>query len=200
MRLGKLRISVSPGAVLLFGAAFFLDESGMLPALFPVVLIHELGHLAALKLCGARVTGLSASVSGLAIDYALGNSEGYGLFIALSGPVAGLTLAPLCAGLAAETGSPWLYMCAGLGLLVNLFNLLPSPPLDGGRALRALLSHVTRARADRLSFCFSLITNLTLVTAGAYFAVTGRGAALLLAGLYLSAFGIMAIVKSHTVV
>lgn len=201
MRLGELNIRMTPGFLLLFGAAFFLDDSGMLSALFPVVLIHELGHLAALRLCGARVTGISASAAGFAITYALGEEGRYGLFIALAGPVCGLIFAPLCAGLAARTGSQWLYMCAGLGLLVNLFNLLPTLPLDGGRAALSLLSHMrSRASANRLYIIMSTSTCLGVLAAGAYFVLTGGGAALLLAGLFLTAFGFIAIVKSHTVV
>ena len=45
---------------------------------------------------------------------------------------------PLVALLAAATGSPFLQALAYTGFLLNLFNLIPVVPFDGGRAMAAM--------------------------------------------------------------
>lgn len=57
-------------------------------------------------------------------------------FIALMGPAWGLLLAFLFYLPAVFTGWPFLYVCAGMTALVNLANLLPINPLDGGRVIK----------------------------------------------------------------
>lgn len=71
--------------------------------------------------------------------------------VALAGPIANLLMAAIWCGVLAlivkvkgnETVVTWIaYMCQA-GIMINvtlaIFNLLPIPPLDGGRALIALL-------------------------------------------------------------
>ena len=40
-------------------------------------------------------------------------------------------LALTCAAIGAATGSPYWFALANIGFLINLFNLIPFPPLDG---------------------------------------------------------------------
>lgn len=58
--------------------------------------------------------------------------------IALAGPFAGMLGSVVCLVAYWLTHTPTLFVIAELNLLINLFNLLPLGPLDGGRATRAI--------------------------------------------------------------
>jgi hypothetical protein len=62
-----------------------------------------------------------------------------GVYISLNGPVWGTLLSCACLGVGAIPGAPPAFIAAGVwGALMNLFNLIPIFPLDGGRVLQAL--------------------------------------------------------------
>ena len=58
--------------------------------------------------------------------------------VALAGPILGTIGALVVWGLGAYYNSNFLIAMAFVGFLINLFNLLPVIPLDGGRAVAAL--------------------------------------------------------------
>jgi Zn-dependent protease len=84
-----------------------------------------------------------------------------GILVALAGPLANFVMAGLwCAVLAGivrvngnETLIRWIASMAQAGILINvilaLFNLLPIPPLDGGRVLTGLLPSRWGARLSK---------------------------------------------------
>ena len=125
-------------AVLFFAAGtarFLLTGLGF-------ALLHELGHLAALALCGGRPSRVCLTAAGMRIERPPGLALGFRqeILIAFAGPAVSLLLAGVCAGLhlafpARVSASPAL-MNLGFGL----FNLLPVRELDGGRALFYALS------------------------------------------------------------
>lgn len=94
--------------------------------------VHEGGHLLALRLLGARVRGFRVGLLGavLETDSAALSYPGE-LLAVLAGPGANLLLALLCRRQA---------VLAGSSIVLGLFNLLPLPALDGGRALELLLT------------------------------------------------------------
>lgn len=95
--------------------------------------VHELGHLAVLRLCGCRVREFRVGILGAVIEADTSRlSYGRELLAVLAGPFANL----LCAAAMLRTGE---VVIAGANIVLCGFNLLPLPLLDGGRALRLIL-------------------------------------------------------------
>ena len=126
------RVEVTAGALLVWALLCYLDSGGLVPLALAACALHELGHYAAIRLLGGRVTRLRITCVGAEMALSARRPLGPGreLAAALAGPAVNL----LCDRL----GEGW-YCWAGLHLALGLFNLLPAAPLDGGRSLRCLL-------------------------------------------------------------
>ena len=117
--------------------------------LVAAIFIHEMGHVASMRRCGMPVKGiyLLPFVGGVAVGRADAEnrlSEAQNYEIAMMGPVFGLaSVLPLLAAYGL-TGADFWGAAAAMIALVNLFNLLPIFPLDGGRVLRALFASAGR--------------------------------------------------------
>lgn len=100
-----------------------------------MVLFHELGHIWAARRKGIPVTApffipfLGALIM-LKRNPRDAVTEAY---IAIGGPVLGSAAAFVCFCLAWATDHPLFYVIAYIGFVLNLINLLPIHPLDGGR-------------------------------------------------------------------
>jgi Zn-dependent protease len=105
-----------------------------------LLLLHELGHVFQLRREGIEASApmfipfLGAVISAKS----LGNDAAAEARVGLAGPILGsiATLVPLGVWLA--TGEEFWRALAYVGFLINLFNLLPVLPLDGGRAMAAI--------------------------------------------------------------
>lgn len=173
-----VKINVSAGAVLLLSALYFvLDWDGLL-ALLLAAAAHECGHLAALRVCGGRVRALRLDVCGAVIDRRGLSGRWQEALCAAAGPAAGAVWALIASRLGAAMAWPVLVSSSGLSLVLSLFNLLPAPPLDGGRIAEALLGR-------RACSLLGLITASLTLSAGLYAVARGYGAALFCAGAYL---------------
>lgn len=104
------------------------------------IYVHEMGHVVALRKYGVKASaplflpGLGAVI--LARQHPSSPHED--AEIGLAGPIYGLGAAVACLGLWLATKQPIFAAIAVAGAWINLFNLLPIWPLDGGRAFRAL--------------------------------------------------------------
>ena len=166
---------ISAAAVLLFALVYFFDGSGIVSALVPAALAHELGHVLALRACSCRVTRVRLGLTGAELDYAPRLEGLRCAFCLLSGPLAGL----LYALGACTAGGAFLRMSGAVSFLLSAFNLMPVLPLDGGRLVGLLLPE---KQARRLSLAASLL----LLGGGVAIAARFSSAALLLAGLWLA--------------
>lgn len=179
-------IKLGSGFVLLFALIYFFDDTGFLLALCPAVLVHELGHILFMIIFGAYPSLLKATLSGFAIDYSGIISEKQEMLTALAGPAFGLAFSLLCEKLGTLWGSDYLLMCAGLGFVINFFNLLPALPLDGGRVWDfALHVFLGEDKAQHVMRIFGLLISIFLLVYGLYFITMGFGFALFLVGIWL---------------
>lgn len=142
---------ISAGVALITGIASvgaFGLSIGLWPALILVLalLVHEFGHLLAFRLIGqpwGRVVFLPF-LGAVAVPRLPLESQGQSVFSALMGPGFSCLVAAAC-GLPYFLAWPSAPLFALAGLLIaglNLFNLLPAEPLDGGVALRSVLSRL----------------------------------------------------------
>jgi Zn-dependent protease len=102
--------------------------------------VHEMGHYIQLRREGIKpgrmifVPFLGAVISAKS----LGGNALAEARVALAGPILGSLAAAALIPVGAATGEDFWYALAFTGLFLNLFNLLPVVPLDGGRAFAAL--------------------------------------------------------------
>lgn len=149
------------------GLPLALFAGWQIAAIFLGILVfHELGHALAMRLTGHRdIRILMLPFIGAA---AMGRKEDAGpwtrMFVLLAGPVPGLLLGVFCLFLGTEGGAAYLWLSVlGIGaLLINLFNLLPFLPLDGGRIVETFLF----SRTPRLRVLFGLGSAGALGTIG----------------------------------
>ena len=112
---------------------------------FALVLIaclvaHEYGHVKAMQYFGIKTKGiyLIPFVGGLAVSDDKINTRWQDVVISIMGPCFGLFMSLGCWLLFAITGNELFAGAAVLGSLLNLFNLLPILPLDGGHVLKSI--------------------------------------------------------------
>ena len=181
-----LPVQIGAGAALLLAAVCCLGDLGTLTAVLLPILAHELGHLLALWLLRMPVRRFRVELRGFCIEYGGAAGALAHSFIAAAGPLAGLIYALLCSHYARETGSDWLCLTAGVSLVLSGFNLLPALPLDGGCILLRLSGAVLGEKRGRLvtEVCGLLVAS-GMLGGGLYLLSQGRGAALLVAALWL---------------
>ncbi len=108
-----------------------------------VLLVHELGHLIAMKafgyknlqmffipLFGAAVSGVSRRISPA--------KEG---IVALSGPLPGIFLGIISVIMGLKSNNSLLIEIGETALFINLFNMMPVLPFDGGRFVEIMITN-----------------------------------------------------------
>lgn len=168
LKLGKTGMAAGSFAAyaVLFSWPFALVLMGSL-------FIHEMGHIWAMKRSGMKTKGVYfiPFLGAAAVSEEMFPSRGSETFIALMGPVWGFVLALLTFGGYLLTGSTLLAALAGWMAMLNLFNLLPINPLDGGRVMKSVAFSIS-SRAGFLfmlaglggAFALAWVFNLGLIT------------------------------------
>ncbi|WP_433533542.1 site-2 protease family protein [Micromonospora sp. CA-263727] len=139
------RLQLSPLGGYLVGAGFVVSLLGS-------VLAHELGHALTARHFGIGVRGITLELLGGYTEMDRdAPSPRVDLLVSLAGPAVSAVLggAAVAATLALPDGTvadQLAFQLAASNVIVAVFNILPGLPLDGGRALRALIWAVTRDR------------------------------------------------------
>jgi Zn-dependent protease len=139
--LPKLKLFTTSASMLVSIAAYQLIFGWLFSVGFVLLLLlHELGHVFQLRREGVKASApmfipfLGAVISAKS----MGDDAAAEARVGLAGPILGslATLVPL--GIWLATGAHFWQALAFIGFFINLFNLLPVLPLDGGRAMAAL--------------------------------------------------------------
>lgn len=146
---------------------FFEDQFLFLVNLLIVLVIHEMGHFIAMKAFKYKnvrmlfIPLMGAFVQGKKSNY----SQKQSLIVLIAGPFPGIVVGNLLFWY--STWSPqnaWLGEPAIIFLLLNIINLLPLDPLDGGQMFKLLVKRVN----EFLLMVFALVSSLALIAIGAY--------------------------------
>jgi Zn-dependent protease len=139
--LGQFKLLVTAGSMAVSLVAYASIWNWTFALGFVVLLlVHEMGHVLALRREGIPASApmfipfLGAVVSARSLgDDALAEAR-----VGLAGPVLGSIGAGVCLLIWKLTGHDYWRALGFTGLFLNLFNLLPVVPLDGGRAMAAM--------------------------------------------------------------
>jgi Zn-dependent protease len=121
--------------------------------------IHEYGHVWAMRKFGLKVRGMYfiPFVGAVAVPDEMFKRGWQEAVIALMGPTFGLTVTGLSYAAYLATHQPFIAAVTSWLAMVNLFNLLPVTPLDGGRVATSLVLSIPNRM---MGLCLLAVTGL----------------------------------------
>ena len=165
----KGKLSTTVFSMVLFIMTFlflFAEEVDFIFHLIIVLLIHELGHFLLMKLFKYKnVRMLFVPLMGAFVQ---GNKEEYSqrqsLWVVIAGPLPGIIIGTILLILAVIVHQTWMVDLGLLFLFLNILNLIPLDPLDGGQIFRLLM----KKDHDLFLLIFSFLSSLVLISFGWY--------------------------------
>ncbi|WP_182866327.1 site-2 protease family protein [Stieleria mannarensis] len=158
------KLAILAVSILLFiGLGAWQWELELVLILVPILLVHELGHYVAMQVFGYKnihmffIPLLGAAVSGR--NYRVNGWKK--AIVALAGPLPSIAIGLVLGGAGLMLGNEWCVKGGLITLILNVLNLAPFLPLDGGQ-----VAHVTlfsRSKVIDLLFRIGTIAVLMLV-------------------------------------
>jgi Zn-dependent protease len=139
--LPKLKLLTTAGTALVSVAAYSLFWGWTFALGFVVLLfVHEMGHVIQLRREGVKASApmFVPFLGAVVMAKSLGENALAEARVGLAGPVLGTVGSAACLAIGEATNSDFFRALAYIGFFLNLFNLLPVVPLDGGRAMAAM--------------------------------------------------------------
>jgi Zn-dependent protease len=105
-----------------------------------LLFVHEMGHVIAAKWLGIPVSApIFIPFMGAAIIMKQNPRDAWTeALMAYGGPLAGCIGSWICWAIALQVQENWVMAVASVSFVINLFNMIPVPPLDGGRICAAV--------------------------------------------------------------
>jgi Zn-dependent protease/CBS domain-containing protein len=168
---------------------------------FVSVLLHEVAHSIVARRVGIEVHEITLFIfGGVASLTREADKPRHEFSIAVAGPLASLLLAVLFGAVlmaSRNVSGAWItipaiaFWLAVINLMLAVFNLLPAFPMDGGRALRALIWGATRDHwlATRISAGLGQGVAYLMILGGILLAISGavfNAIWIILVGVFLS--------------
>lgn len=164
----KSSVSLTVFSIVLFVLAFLLvfgDQIYFIGYLLVVLLIHEMGHFIMMKRFGYEnvrmlfIPLMGAFVQGKKTKY----SQKQSLWVLIAGPFPGIIIGCTLVWMS-SFGSyyRWLQDPALLFLLLNIINLLPLDPLDGGQMFKLFV----KKNNELFLMIFALVSSLIVIAVG----------------------------------
>ena len=149
--------------LVVFGSKDFL----FIFLLISVLLIHELGHLIFMKLFGySNVKMLFLPLIGAFVE---GKKDVYkqrqSIFVVIAGPLPGIIIGMSLLYFGVKWKVEWMNDFAFIFLFLNILNLLPLDPLDGGQLLKLLFNK----NHEFFQLAFTFISSVIIIGVGWYF-------------------------------
>jgi len=154
-------------SIVLFVGVFLLvfnDQLQFVLFLILVLFIHEMGHYAFMKLYKYEnvrmlfIPLMGAFVQGTKDKY----SQKQSFIVVSAGPFPGLYLGVVLLILSSIYKFDWFVELSFLFLFLNVINLLPIDPLDGGQLFKLMVNR----KRDLFLLIFALLSSLTLIGFG----------------------------------
>ena len=139
--LPKLKLFASSGTILVSLAAYaWLWGWSFAAGFIALLFVHEMGHVIALRREGIKASApmFIPFMGAVIAARSLGRNALAEARVGLAGPILGSIGAAACILVWQVTGNDLWRALAYTGFFLNLFNLLPVVPLDGGRAMAAM--------------------------------------------------------------
>lgn len=186
-RLFGIKFSVSMGFMCVITLSLYIDKTGLMLPTLEAVLLHEMGHILALKLMKAPPQTVSLKIGSIALSGRYILTVKKEILMLFMGP-----LANILAALFLFLGYKYSLQISLLNrslimLIVGIFNLLPIMGLDGGDIVGAVLQKNLKLKtAQILMKAISVICVLCLFMFGVYVLCKNKSnPSLLLLSIYL---------------
>lgn len=153
--------------IVLFIGTFLLvypDDFRFVLFLIVVLLIHELGHYIFMKKYDYEnvrmlfIPLMGAFVQGRKDKY----SQKQGFIVTALGPFPGIIIGSILLIISVSYQSEWMVQWSFIFFFINILNLVPIDPLDGGQLFKLLINK----KRDMFLMIFALISSLMLIGLG----------------------------------
>ncbi|MCH2230280.1 MAG: site-2 protease family protein [Crocinitomicaceae bacterium] len=163
----KTGLSLTVFSMVLFVLVFMLvlgDEVSFIIYLLIVLIIHELGHFLTMKLFKYKnvrmlfIPLMGAFVQGTKSNY----SQKQSFIVTVAGPFPGIIIGALLMWYGSIVHSSWMMELSSLFLMLNVINLLPLDPLDGGQMFKLFM----RKNHELFLMIFAFASSIVMIGIG----------------------------------